>query len=315
MSPASARTAIFSASGAATPAQAAATRLGSIRGCSPRATMLVGVSSTILTSNATSSDVCSRRSAKSVQSSAMSERRSSSRLSFGSRRTPSTDWLSAASALSIRRFKRSASGVEWRCATQQAATALTVVPWYSCGQLRQACCPISRPSWLTARVGQSNVFSRTWLLDPADIQTSQLRPLNACSVSLATLRPRGSWVPPTFRFACSRTAMPASRQADLGARLCLAHGTPDRSLVLLANSDRVRLFAMAYTRLRQARSPVWTRYEDRRWDRRRPENRLGKPTLTVRPDMKYLGIRGFLVPARSRRVGSPALSMGIQCLI
>ena len=25
-------------------------------------------------------------------------------------------------------------------------------------------------------------------------------------------------------------------------------------------------------------------YEDRRWDRRRPENRIGKPTLTVRPD-------------------------------
>jgi hypothetical protein len=47
----------------------------------------------------------------------------------------------------------------------------------------------------------------------------------------------------------------------------------------------IRSFSMAYVGFRWARSPVWKRYEDRKWDRRRPKTPVFAGSLTVRPDL------------------------------
>ncbi len=65
----------------------------------------------------------------------------------------------------------------------------------------------------------------------------------------------------------------------------------------------IRMFYMAYTGSRRARSPVWTWHEDRKRDRRQPKNRTGKPTLTN----ASLAIRVYTICmkiVKVRRVGN-----------
>jgi hypothetical protein len=59
---------------------------------------------------------------------------------------------------------------------------------------------------------------------------------------------------------------------------------------------------MAYAGPRRARSPVWTRYEDRTWDRRRPKSPVFAGSLTVRPDIAESLLRRWFL--RSKRLSS-----------
>src|ERR1700691_4254612 len=59
---------------------------------------------------------------------------------------------------------------------------------------------------------------------------------------------------------------------------------PISSCLLIAAQEQhyergdIHTCGMAYTGFRRARNPAWTRYEDRRWDRRRPEIRSEEHT-------------------------------------
>ena len=79
------------------------------------------------------------------------------------------------------------------------------------------------------------------------------------------------------------SACPLPPRLSLECKGDSAPDSPHRPAPRRAPSN-IRVCGMAYVRPRRVQSQVWARYGDRRWDRRRPVNRIGKPALTVRPD-------------------------------